>query len=185
MGFPLAWLGSRWAAWKALAWAAVAVPAVAAAGWAVGRHDGAAACQARYERQAREQGAAGHAKVVLDAQTAIARSQASGAAREVQRERIDARFRQLDRKAAHAAPDPVDACVLPAERLRDWNAANAGASADLGATAEQPDDAASNAASSSLGPDARPGGQPPGGGAPLSPAGQPALPPAAVAAAAR
>ena len=109
-------------------------------------------------------------QVKATAKKDIARATATGRQAEQSRRAIDTVFAQLAEEAAHENPDPVDSCVLPAERLRRWNAANHGG-ADSGAAPGQPIDAAAAAAASPVGPDAGPGGQPPGGSQGLPPTG--------------
>lgn len=111
----------------------------------------------------------------------ILRSTATGSARESGRRALDALYDQLDKEAHDAPTDPADACVLPTDRLRLWNAANDGATG-AGAAATQPDHSAPAAAARPFWQGARLGGQPPPGSAaipPVSPAAVPAagLPP--------
>lgn len=103
----------------------------------------------------------------------IERSQATGSARESGRRALDALYDQLDKEARDAPTDPSDACVLPADRLRLWNAANDGATG-ASAPAAQPDRSTPAAAARPFWQGARLGGQPPPGG--------PAIPPASAAA---
>lgn len=106
----------------------------------------------------------------------IVRSQRTGAAREQGRRALDALFEQLNQEAHDAPADPVDTCVLPADRLLIWNAANAGGTG-ASAPAAQPDSTPLAAATGSFWPSARLGSQPPPGGSaipPTSPAAMPA-----------
>lgn len=103
----------------------------------------------------------------------IQRSQSTGAARESGRRALDALFDQLAKEAHDAPTNPIDTAVLPAHRLRLWNAANDGGTL-ASAPAAQPDDSAPAPASSPFWPSARLGGQPP--------PGSPAIPPASPAA---
>jgi hypothetical protein len=135
-----------------------------------------------YARGTAERAAAlAKAQAQANAATArrIVRGTVTGERREQDRAAIERVFTTLATEADHEAPDPVDACELPAARLRRWAAANAGA-ADAGAPAGQPDGGAAAPAAPGVGPDEGPGSQPPGGGAGLPPAGQPALPAAGV-----
>lgn len=107
----------------------------------------------------------------------IKRSQSTGAARVSGRRALDALFDQLAKEAHDAPTDPIDTAVLPADRLRLWNAANDGGT--LASTpAAEPDDSAPASAASPFWPRARLGGQPP----PSSPAIPPASPAAVPAA---
>ena len=69
----------------------------------------------------------------------LAQNQVTGHAVEVKRQKIQSIFKKLDREAANDAPHAVDLCVLPAERLQRWRAANAGGSADAGTAASESD----------------------------------------------
>lgn len=85
----------------------------------------------------------------------IAKAASEGAAHERERVRIVNHYIKLEEEARNAPPDPVDSCVLPADRLRIWTAANRGphpapAGAE-GAAAGQPDQAASAAAHAGVG----------------------------------
>ena len=101
----------------------------------------------------------------------IQRGQSTGAARESGRRALDALFDQLAKEAHDAPTDPIDTAVLPADRLRLWNAANDGGTL-AGAPAAEPDDSAPAPSASPFWPGARLGGQPP----PSSPAIPPASP---------
>ncbi len=59
-------------------------------------------------------------------------------------------YDHLDTEAAHEKPDPVDSCVLPADRLQRWTDANRGAAGE-GTAASEPDGAASAAAAAGVG----------------------------------
>ncbi|MBY0236116.1 MAG: hypothetical protein K2W93_14140 [Burkholderiaceae bacterium] len=151
--------------------------AAAFAAYMTGRSDGAAQCVATQSTQVQ----AAQAKANTNTRKGITRAAATGHAREADRSRVDARFDLLAEEAHHDPIAPVDddSCVLPAERLRRWAAANAGG-ADPGASAAEPDGAASSAASALVWSHARLGGQPPRGDPSVSPAGEPVVPSAAV-----
>lgn len=120
--------------------------------------------------------------VISQAASQVAHAQVTGTNAERARARITQHFNRLEQEARHDPPSPVDACILPPDRLRRWAAANAGDSAALApierTTGAQPDHSASAAAASGIGPHAGSGGQPQGGGFGLSPTGQPVLSPA-------
>jgi hypothetical protein len=159
-------LVSRLQRWLLLA-APVLILGAALVGLALGWRWGQSECVAaasRAQSRAFEQ-------AVADAVKQLQRGQRSAAKREAQLDRIDAFFDRLDQEAARDAPAAVDDCVLPAERLRRWAAANAG-TADAGAAAGHPDGAAAPAAAAGVGADAGPGVQPPGGGAAVPPSGE-------------
>jgi Sec-independent protein translocase protein TatA len=99
----------------------------------------------------------------------LARADTTGKAREVDRARLDEFFEDLNREAAHAPTAAADLYVLPDDRLRIWRDANAGRTAQGGATSE-PDQGASGAAAALVGRDRSPGGEPPPGREGLSPA---------------
>jgi hypothetical protein len=105
----------------------------------------------------------------------IARSQSTGAARESGRRALDALFDQLAKEAHDAPTDPIDTAVLPADRLRLWNAANDGGTGASAPTAE-PDSAAPATAPSPFWAGARLGGQPPPSGPAIPPASPAAVP---------
>ncbi len=105
----------------------------------------------------------------------IARSQSTGSARESGRRALDALFDQLAKEAHDAPTDPIDTAVLPADRLRLWNAANDGGTLASAPTA-QPDSAAPAAAPSPFWPSARFGGQPPPSGPAIPPTSPAAVP---------
>lgn len=125
------------------------------------------------------------ANVASQADAAIARSGKAGALQERARARIDTHFNHLEQEARHDVPNPVDACVLPVDRLRRWAAANAGPGGDRyptdqGAAATQRDQAPSEPAAASIGRDARSGSQPPPSSRGVSSTGSAALQPAEV-----
>jgi hypothetical protein len=126
-------------------------------GW--GRSDGNAACIAAQAKAAD----VGRAKQKVKTRADIKRGVATGAVHEQNRAALDAFFDQLTQEQADAPPDPVDSCVLPPDRLRRWNAANAGGP-DQDGTAAQPHRAASAAATGTDGQGAGPGDQSPGSG---------------------
>ena len=105
----------------------------------------------------------------------IKRSQATGAARESGRRALDTLFDQLAKEANDAPTDPIDTAVLPADRLRLWNAANDGGTL-ASAPAAEPDDSAPAPAPSPFWPRARLGGQPPPSGPAIPPASPAAVP---------
>jgi hypothetical protein len=163
----------RAGAGQALIMLAAAVAALVLA-YTVGRAHERLSCEAvQSKAQLKSQG-----QVITQAGADIKRASRIGRAREADSAHVDAFFNRLAEEARHVPTDPVDSCVLPDERLRLWADANAGAF-DPGATASERDSAASAPAAAELWPDARLGGQPPGGGQGLSPARQPALPAAA------
>ncbi|MDR3370688.1 hypothetical protein [Rhodoferax sp.] len=107
-----------------------------------------------------------------DTQAVIKRADVVGTRQERSRVAVTTFFNQLAKDQDHAPADPVDSCVLPAERLRRWTDANAGhVDTSEGTAPSQPDSAAPAVATSGLRPDARLGIQPPGHSAGLSPAG--------------
>ncbi len=129
--------------------------------------------------KAEQKTTAAQGQVIKKATADTRRANATGAQYERQRAAIESHSAQLETEAAHAPSDPVDRCVLPAERLRSWRDANAGPGAgatERGAAGEAP-----AAAAAGIGGDARSGGQPPGGGEGLSPAGSEVLRPAGLA----
>lgn len=163
----------RAGAGQALIMLAAAAAALVLA-YSVGRAQERLNCEAvQNQAQLKSQG-----QVITKAGADIKRADTVGRAREADSAHVDAFFNRLAEEAHHAPTDAVDSCVLPAERLRLWAAANAGAF-DYGAAAGQRDGTASSAAAAALWPGARLGGQPPGGGQGLSPARQPVLPAAA------
>jgi hypothetical protein len=123
--------------------------------------------------------------VISQAASQVAHAQATGTKAERKRSRINAHFNRLNEEARHDTPDPVDACVLPPDRLRRWAAANAGDGASTSrsaasAAATQPHHGTPTASGPGIGPDEGSGSQSPGRGPRVSPAGQPALPPTEV-----
>lgn len=151
------------------------VVAAAAAGYWRGVHQGAINCKAGQMAAVQQ----AQQTVATTAVEAIALTVTTGRQHEAKRAAITRQFETLTTQAAHDKPMPVDDCVLPAERLQRWADANAGA-ADTGAAPGQPDNPAAPAATARVGPDARPGGQPPPSGPGLPPAGQPDVQPADV-----
>jgi hypothetical protein len=129
------------------------------------------------------------AQVASQAQADITRGNQASTANERAQTRIVTIYRTLESEARRvqstSQSDPVlDACVLPAQRLRIWAAANAGPAsaadpADQSAAASQPHPAAPAAASTDIGRDARSGAEPPPGGPGLPPTGGALLQPAA------
>jgi hypothetical protein len=146
-----------------------------------GQQQGQLACVAAGASAAVTHTAAQAASVASRAKADIASNNATGAQHERVRTRIETIYRTLETEARHAPQNPaVDACLLPPERLRIWAAANAGpdrpaSGPDQSPATTQPDQSASEPASTGIGADARPGAQPPGGGPGLSPTGSPAL----------
>lgn len=133
----------------------------------------------RADLQAEKKTTANQAQVIKKAAADTRRANATGAQYERQRAAIESHSAQLETEAAHAPSDPVDRCVLPAERLRSWRDANTGPGAgatERGAAGEAP-----AAAAAGIGGDARSGGQPPSSGEGLSPAGSEVLRPASLA----
>ena len=148
---------------KALALALAAAALVWAIRWPVNAYRNSQ--QARYDagyKAGQSACAADHARVtskareqqVQEAAAEIQRQSAQGAAAEQRQAAIDAHFDNLgarlaavQKKGANHETLPLDGCnnyVLPAERLRIWEAASrgdfgGGAEADLGAAAIQPD----------------------------------------------
>lgn len=114
-----------------------------------------------------------------DTQATLRRAQKSGAQHEASRTALDTLFDQLDKEARHEAAQSQtaadgDLCVLPAERLRLWQAANAGLRARLeNPSTSEPSASAPSAATGLQWPPRGFGIQPPGGGQSLSPARQP------------
>jgi hypothetical protein len=155
------------------------VLALAAAAWKVydlGVTAGKATCQADQAKDDRGEVARQNADVQGD----IKRGTRTGAAHERTRVALDKTFDHLEKEQAHAPVDPVDACVLPDDRLRIWRAANAGLEAGQDGASAQPDGAAATAAATGVGPHARPGSEPPAGEQGLSPAGLADVPAAGV-----
>jgi hypothetical protein len=124
-------------------------------------------------------------QAATQAQADITRGNQAAATNERAQVRIVTLYRTIESEARHAAPAPVDRCVLPDERLRIWQAANAGPvgptdPADQSGPASQPDPAASTPEPTQLGADARPGNQPPVGRPDLPPTRGQVLQPAAL-----
>jgi hypothetical protein len=121
------------------------------------------------------------AEAASEVASQVAHATSTGTAFERSRTGINAHFNRLATEARHAPSSPADSCVLPADRLRLWESANDGSdhatTDDQGATTGQPGAATSAAATTGIGPDGRPGSQPPGGGAVVPPAGSTALQP--------
>ena len=151
--------------------AALTFGAQAAYRWAYAQGD--TACTARQLKAAVIAEDKGKKETTKD----IQRSQSTGAARESGRRALDALFDQLAKEAHDAPTDPIDTAVLPADRLRLWNAANDAGTGASAPTAE-PDSAAPATAASSFWPRTRLGGQPPPG-SPAIPPASPATVPAA------
>ncbi|MBK1683422.1 hypothetical protein CKO18_07490 [Rhodoferax fermentans] len=112
-----------------------------------------------------------------DTQAVIKRADVVGTRQERGRVAVNTFFNQLAKDQDHAPADPVDSCVLPAERLRRWADANAGHTTE-GAAPGQPDSTAPAVATPGLRPDAGLGIKPPGHSAGLSPAGSADVQPA-------
>lgn len=115
----------------------------------------------------------------------LARGQAVAQVAQKKAQNIDEFFSKLERQAdATKSQNPGAAvCSLSPERLRIWQAANAGADSGGGASrasAREPDGQASPVAPAQERSAARFGGQPSGGGEGLSPVGEPLLPAAGV-----
>lgn len=145
---------------------------------------GQSLCAAAGASQAVTGTVAAAASQASQAQADIDRGNQASSANERSQVRIVTLYRTLESEARHAPPNPVDACALPTERLRIWAAANAGpagpsAAAHQGQPASQPHAAASAAAPTDIGRDARPGTQPPRGGPGLPPTRSEAVQPAA------
>lgn len=132
-------------------------------------------CVATTATEAATATASAAASTASQAQADIARGNQAAAYNARAQNRIVTIYRNLESEARHVSPDPVDACVLPAERLRIWLAANDGPGAvdpaDQSAAAGQPHAAASAAAATNIGRNARPGVEPPAGGASVPPTG--------------
>jgi glutamine synthetase adenylyltransferase len=110
------------------------------------------------------------------------KSNQTGRQREAKRAAIDHFFNHLESESHDAknASSSVDssACVLPADRLSIWAAANAGAnvdSSDHGVTASQLADSAADASTAGVRANGGLGVQPPHGGKGLSPNGSTTL----------
>lgn len=114
-----------------------------------------------------------------DTQAVIKRADVVGTRQERGRVAVNTFFNQLAKEQDHAPADPVDSCVLPAERLRRWTDANAGHATE-GATTGQPDSTAPTVTTTGLWPDAGFGIKPPGHSEGLSPAGPADVQPAVV-----
>ncbi|WP_265216120.1 hypothetical protein [Herbaspirillum lusitanum] len=56
----------------------------------------------------------------------LKKNQHAGDSFEKARRNLDSAFDQLEKEAAHDAPNSIDDCELPADRLQRWRAANAG-----------------------------------------------------------
>ncbi|MFJ2987858.1 hypothetical protein ACIPF8_08325 [Collimonas sp. NPDC087041] len=69
---------------------------------------------------------AGYQTEFTRAEQQLNRNQEAGHAVEIKRQKIHSTFQMLEREASNDAPHAVDLCVLPAERLQRWRAANAG-----------------------------------------------------------
>lgn len=154
---------------RALIAAALLVLALIAALWGtydLGKVSGKAMCEAA-QAKANE---APRAKQKAATQATVNRGVAKGAKHERNRVALDNFFNQLEKEQDHASADPVDSCVLPAERLRSWTDANAGRTTP-GAAPVQPDSAAPAVTTPGLRADAGLGIKPPRDSAGLSPAG--------------
>lgn len=148
-----------------------------------GQQQGQLACVATGASAAVTHTVSAAASAASQAGADISRTNAIGTQHERVRTRIETIYRTLDIEASHATPHPVDACVLPPDRLRIWAAANAGPDgasdpADQGAAIGQPDPATTAPAASNVGADTRSGDQPPGSGSGIPSTGGPALQPA-------
>lgn len=99
------------------------------------------------------------------------------ATQEQSRARIETTFRHL-REAVHARNYVIPDCGLPADGLRDWNAANGGGAAE--APAGQPDGAVRSPPAGGIGQADGSGRQPSGGGGDVSPVPGPATRPGEV-----
>lgn len=142
-----------------------------------GQRLGQAECIATSASAAVATTVAGAASAASQAETTLARGNKASGQREQARARIDTIFHNLEAEARHDPSHPVDACVLPPDRLRRWAAANAGPTRpadpdDQGGAASQPDAAAPATDHAPLGGDARPGGRPQGGGQAVPPVGR-------------
>lgn len=142
---------------------------------------GQSLCVATSASQAVTSTVAAAAHVASQAQADIALGNTAATANEQAQTRIVTLYRTLESEARHVPSDPIaDACVLPAERLRIWAAANAGPAsapgpADQGGAASQPHSAPASAAATDIGPAARSGAEPPPGGSGLPPTGSEVL----------
>lgn len=136
---------------------------------------GQALCASASASAAAAATASAAASTASQAQADIARGNQAATDNARAQTRIVTIYRNLESEARHVSPDPVDACVLPAGRLRIWLAANAGPGtvdpADQSATPGQSHAAASAAAATDIGLDARSGAEPPSGGASVPPTG--------------
>jgi len=74
----------------------------------------------------------------------LQRGEVVSTAVEKKRATVQSHFYKLDQEAIHDAPNEVDNCVLPAERLQRWRDANSGATTDIPSV--QSDASASDAA---------------------------------------
>lgn len=152
---------------------------------------GKAACETAHQQAISQ----ARADAITQAQDRLTQQQQHGERAEQRRSRIHNHFDQLGAQLAAAHQQTGDpyasaidggTCVLPAERLRIWQAANrghaSGAAADHGATAIQPAGSAPTPAATDQRANAHAGAQPSGDGAHVSPTGGATLRPAAMAA---
>ena len=145
---------------------AVALMAALLRVYNLGETNGQNACQAT-QAKANEKAVATQK---ADTQAVITRAAVIGTRQEHGRVAVTTFFNQLAKEQDHAPADPVDSCILPADRLRCWTDANAG-HATQGAAPGQPDSATPTVATPGLRANTGPGSQPPGNSAGLPPAG--------------
>jgi len=121
-------------------------------------------------------------------QATLDRAQSTGRKQETARVRINTFFEELDRQAKELSHETVptttersiDSCVLPADRLRLWQAANRGSnltdSSNQGSPAREFDASAASVATTRLRANSGLGIKPQGGGEGVSPARIPDVP---------
>ncbi len=162
--------GRRWFAVVAGVSVVAAIAWSYAAVYAAGEQSGVSNCEAKQAKTTAEAQTKADQKV----KGSVKRAADTSTQREANRAALDTVFNQLEMEQRNAPPDPIDACVLPAERLRAWANANA-ARADNDTATGQLDDRAAAIAATGLGTSAGLRGQPPASGAPVPPAGGAAL----------
>ncbi|WP_211452594.1 hypothetical protein [Collimonas antrihumi] len=108
-----------------------------ALGFATGGYMATEWTKGKCDAERREAALAGYRTEFVRVEHQLERNQETGHAVEINRQKIHANFKKLDREASNDAPHAVDLCVLPAERLQRWRAANAGISSDTGAATRE------------------------------------------------
>ena len=113
-------------------------------------------------------------KVQAKASADIKRATTTGTQVARQSQALDDFFTGLYSEQTHAPADPVDGCVLPAERLRRWTDANRWRADSSGATGQH-DGTTATPAATPVGVDAGSRSESPAGDPAVSPAGDPVL----------